>query len=252
MGAALLLGVGLLWWAERRWPRRTPRERPVDRLPVNLALGAMSLAVVALVERPLAGRVAARVESSRLGLAQALPGPAWLRDLAGVVLLDFATYHWHVATHRVPMLWRLHAVHHADHDMDWTTALRFHAADMVLSVPVRMAEVRVLGVSPRALAIYNGWFFANVAFHHANLGLPFDRQLAWFMTSPGMHDIHHRATEAATDSNYSSGLSVWDRVFGTFSAARPDVPMGIAGKDAPPLSLGQALCAPFLTVPDLS
>jgi sterol desaturase/sphingolipid hydroxylase (fatty acid hydroxylase superfamily) len=217
----------------------------VDRLPVNLALGAMSLAVVALAERPLAGRVAARVEVDRLGLAQALPGPRWLRDLAGIVLLDFATYHWHVATHRVPLLWRLHAVHHADLDMDWTTALRFHAFDMALTVPLRMAEVRVLGVSRRALEIYGTWFFANVAFHHANLKLPFDRQLAWIFTSPGMHDIHHRAEAHATDSNYSSGLSVWDRAFGSFSPSRPDVPIGIAGDVFSALTLREALRAPF-------
>ncbi|GGI71129.1 hypothetical protein GCM10007973_05170 [Polymorphobacter multimanifer] len=240
-----LLGVGLLWWAERRWPRRIPRERPLDRLPVNLGLGAMSLTVVALAERPLAGRVAARVEAGRLGLAQMLPAPAWVRDLAGVVLLDFATYHWHVATHRVPLLWRLHAVHHADRDMDWTTALRFHAADMAISVPVRMVEVRLLGVSPRALEIYGAWFFANVAFHHANLKLPFDRQLAWLFTSPGMHDIHHRADAAATDANYSSGLSVWDRMFGSFSDARPDVPIGIAGQIGAAPGLLEALARPF-------
>lgn len=240
------LGIGLLWLAEQRWPRRTPHQPPMKRLPVNLALGAMSLAVVALAERPLAGRVAARVAARRQGLAQTLPGPAWLRDLLGVVLLDFATYHWHVATHRVPLLWRLHAVHHADKDMDWTTALRFHAADMVLAVPLRMAEVRLLGVSPRALDLYNSWFFANVAFHHANLKLPFDRQLAWFFTSPGMHDIHHRADAAATDANYSSGLSLWDRMFGTFSSHRPAVGIGVPGwQGRPAPGLGGSLALPF-------
>ncbi len=247
-----VLGVGLLWWAERRWPRRLGREPAGTRLPVNLALGAMSLAIVALAERPLAGCVAARVEREGLGLAQRMPGPVWLRDLLGVVLLDFSTYHWHVATHRVPLLWRLHAVHHADRDMDWTTALRFHALDMALAVPLRMAEVRLLGVSPRALEIYGTWFFANVAFHHANVKLPFDRQLAWLMTSPGMHDIHHRADVRATDTNFSSGLSVWDRAFGTFSQRRPDVPIGVPGwEERPQLGFGAAVALPFVPQADL-
>lgn len=250
VGAALIIGVGLLWLAERRWPRRTPQQRRAARLPVNLGLGALSLAVVALAERPLAGRVAARVEAKGMGLAQKIKGPAWLRDIVGVVLLDFATYHWHVATHRVPMLWRLHAVHHADKDMDWTTALRFHAADMALAVPLRMAEVRLLGVSPRALDIYNNWFFANVAFHHANLKLPFDAQLAYVFTSPGMHDIHHRADAAATDANYSSGLSIWDRLFGTFSAHRPNVPIGVPGwEQRPAPGLTESLTLPFSAFP---
>lgn len=244
IGAALLVGAGLLWWAERRWPRRGARD-DAGRVVTNLALGAMSLGVVMLVERPLAGRVAVRVAAGRLGLAQRVPGPVWLRDFVGVVLLDLATYGWHVATHRVPLLWRLHAVHHADRAMDWTTALRFHALDMVLAVPLRMAEVRLLGVSPRALEVYGAWFFANVAFHHADVRLPFDGRLAWFMTSPGMHDIHHRATLAATDANFSSGLSVWDRVFGTFSAERPEVPIGIPGWEGAAPGLGGSLALPF-------
>lgn len=235
VAAAMVAGVALLWLAEKRMPRRTPQQKPLSRLPVNLVLGSMSLAVVALAERPLAGRVAARNISR-----------GWQHDLAGVVLLDFATYIWHIATHRLPLLWRLHAVHHADKDMDWTTVLRFHAADMALSVPLRMAQVRLLGITPRALEIYNSWFFANVAFHHANLNLPFDRQLAWVFTTPGMHDIHHRATARATDSNYSSGLSLWDRIFGTFSSHRPHAPMGVPGwEHRPAPGLIQSLSLPF-------
>ncbi|WP_416908128.1 MAG: sterol desaturase family protein [Polymorphobacter sp.] len=235
MLAGLVLSVGLLWLAEQSWPRRAMREPPQGRLPVNLALGAMSLAVVTLAERPLTARIAARNRSRGL-----------LHDLAGVVLLDFATYLWHIATHRVPLLWRLHAVHHSDRDMDWTTALRFHAADMALSVPLRMAQVRWLGITPRALNFYNSWFFANVAFHHANLALPFDRKLSLILTTPGMHDIHHRATEAATDANYSSGFSLWDRLFGTFSQDRPDAAIGIPGwDDRKALGLAASLSLPL-------
>jgi sterol desaturase/sphingolipid hydroxylase (fatty acid hydroxylase superfamily) len=241
-----LAGLALLSLAERRWPRRRSVEPAARRLPVNLGLGAMSLAVVALLERPLAGRVAGCVAARRLGLAQAIPGPAWLRDLAAMLLLDAAAYHWHVATHRLPFLWRLHRVHHADHDMDWTTALRFHAADMVLTVPKRMLEVRLFGVSPRALDLYGAWFFGHVAFHHANLALRFDAALSHFITSPGMHDIHHRADARATDRNFSSGLSVWDRMFGTFSDQRPAVGMGNPGwQTRPALRFGEALALPF-------
>jgi sterol desaturase/sphingolipid hydroxylase (fatty acid hydroxylase superfamily) len=230
--AIAALGLGGLMFAERRWPLRgagAGTGTGSSRRVVNLMLGAMSLAVVALVEQPLAGRLAGRVVARRQGLVQALPGPGWLRDAAAVLLLDYATYHWHVATHRVPLLWRLHRVHHSDEVMDWTTALRFHSLDMLVSVPVRLAEVRLIGVSPRALSVYEGWFFAQVVFHHADLRLGTDRALAQIITTPGMHDIHHRADAAALDSNYSSGFSLWDHLHGTFSAERPDVGIGVPG-----------------------
>jgi sterol desaturase/sphingolipid hydroxylase (fatty acid hydroxylase superfamily) len=237
--------------AERRWPLRGAGPHPgTSRRAVNLALGAMSLAVVALIEQPLAGRLAGRIVARRQGLVQGLPGlgpeRGWLRDAAAILLLDYATYHWHVATHRVPLLWRLHRVHHSDMGMDWTTALRFHALDMLVSAPVRLAEVRLIGVSPRALSVYGGWFFAQVVFHHADLRLGADRALAQIITTPGMHDIHHRADAAALDSNYSSGLSLWDHMHGTFRAECPDVGIGVPGLSD--RGLAAALTLPFETI----
>nr|WP_310523907.1 sterol desaturase family protein [Polymorphobacter sp.] len=227
------LAVGALLLAERLWSKRVRTQEEPERTVRNLALGAMSLAVVAGVERPLARALAVRVEREGLGLAQALPGHGpvvtLVRDAAAMLLLDWSMYHWHVATHRVPLLWRLHRVHHVDADMDASTALRFHVVDMMVSVPLRLVQVRVFGVSPRALAIWQGWFFGSVLFHHADVELGFDRALAWVVTTPGMHDIHHRADAAALDSNYSAGLSVWDRLHGTFSEVRPDVGIGVTG-----------------------
>lgn len=230
-GATFWIGVaavGGLLLAERLWPRRARTQAEPARTLTNIALGAVNIGVVAGVQRPLAMALATRVAARRLGAAQAL-GPVWARDLAAMLLLDWSNYHWHVATHRVPMLWRLHRVHHVDGDMDASTALRFHAIDMLLSVPLRLVQVRVLGVSPRALTLWEGFFMGSVLFHHADLALPFDALLARVVTTPGMHDIHHRATAAALDSNFSAGLSVWDRLHGTFSDVRPDAPIGVPG-----------------------
>lgn len=229
--------IGGLLIAERLWPKRARSQPEPARTLTNLVLGASSLAVVAAVQRPLALPLAARVEAQRQGLAQQLPAP--LRDLAGMLLLDWSNYHWHVATHRVPWLWRLHLVHHSDRDMDASTALRFHAVDMGVSVALRLAQVRVLGVSPRALELWEGFFFASVLFHHADLDLLFDAPLALVLTTPGMHDIHHRADAAALDSNFSAGLSVWDRLHGTFSDVEPPVPIGVPG--VPAMGLADAL-----------
>lgn len=232
--------------AERLRPRRVRTQAEPRRSATNGALGAMSLAVVAGVQRPLATRLAARVATRRLGLAQALGGPVWLRDLAAMLLLDWTNYHWHVATHRVAWLWRLHLVHHIDLDMDASTALRFHAADMLVSVPLRLAQVRLLGVSPRALEVWEGFFFASVLFHHADIDLPFDAPLSWLLTTPGMHDIHHRADLAASDSNFSAGLSFWDRLHGTYSAVLPAVPIGVPGyRDPALMGFIEALAMPF-------
>jgi sterol desaturase/sphingolipid hydroxylase (fatty acid hydroxylase superfamily) len=244
-------GIGALLLAERLRPRRRRTEPEPQRTLTNLALGAMSLAVVAVVQRPLAMQLADRVVARRQGLAQQLPGPLWLRDAAAMLLLDWSNYHWHVATHRVPLLWRLHRVHHIDGDMDASTALRFHVVDMALAVPLRLAQVRLLGVSPRALTFWENGFFASVLFHHANLDLPFDAELSVLLTTPGMHDIHHRADAAALDSNFSAGLSLWDHWHGTFSASRPAAPIGIPGAGAGDQRLGAMLALPWQGQPEL-
>jgi sterol desaturase/sphingolipid hydroxylase (fatty acid hydroxylase superfamily) len=233
--------VGGLLLTERLRPKRVRTQKEPERTARNVALGATSLAVIAGVQRPLATALAERVEREGQGLAQRLPAP--LRDVAAMLLLDWSMYHWHVATHRVPWLWRLHRVHHVDADMDASTALRFHALDQLLSVPLRLAQVRLFGVSPRALALWEGFFMGSVLFHHADLEVPFDRELSWLVTTPGMHDIHHRADFASLDSNFSAGLSVWDRLHGTFSDTAPDVPIGLVGGG--PQGLMAALTMPF-------
>jgi sterol desaturase/sphingolipid hydroxylase (fatty acid hydroxylase superfamily) len=243
-GKGLLLAaaaVGGLLLAERLRPKRVRTQAEPRRTARNVALGAASLAVVAGVQRPLAMALAGRVEREGQGLAQRLPGP--LRDVAAMLLLDWSMYHWHVATHRVPWLWRLHRVHHVDADMDASTALRFHVLDQLLSVPLRLAQVRLFGVSPRALALWEGFFMGSVLFHHADVEVPHDRELSWLLTTPGMHDIHHRADFAALDSNFSAGLSVWDRLHGTFADTAPDVPIGLVGGG--PQGLVAALTMPF-------
>ncbi|WP_185965058.1 sterol desaturase family protein [Glacieibacterium frigidum] len=237
-GAAL----AALLVAERRRPRRARTQVEPPRTLTNLALGGAALAVVAAGQggtQRLAGQVAAR----RQGLAQALPTPL-LRDAAAFLLLDYTMYLWHVATHRVPVLWRLHRVHHVDLDMDASTALRFHAVDMALSIPLRRAQVRLLGVGPRALAVWEAFFGASVLFHHSNLRLASDTRLAWLLTTPGMHDIHHRAEIAATDSNWSSGLSLWDRLHNTLRLTSSDAPIGVPAYPEP-VGLKAALALPF-------
>lgn len=142
-----------------------------------------------------------------------------------------------MATHRVPFLWRFHLVHHIDLDLDASTALRFHAGEMALSVPFRAAQVVLLGVSPRALRTWQAFFFAAVLFHHSNARLPLraERALARLVMTPRLHGLHHSTVREETDSNWSSGLSVWDRLHGTMRADVPQgaIDIGVPGYHAP-------------------
>lgn len=246
--AAILVG-------ERRSPLRRQTQTEPPRLVRNLVMGALSMAVVSAVEGPIVQRLAGRAEARRRGLAQRLPAPAWLRDAAAFLAMDYTIYLWHVLTHKVPALWRLHLVHHVDLDMDASTALRFHAVDMLASVPYRAAQVAVLGVSPRALRAWQAFFFLSVLFHHSNLRLPagLERRLARVLTTPRMHGIHHSTVRSETDSNWSSGLSLWDHLHRTFRLDVPDarVQVGVpAWRDPAAIRLRPSLAMPFVRQPD--
>ena len=164
--------------------------------------------------------------------------------------MDYGFYLWHVATHKVPVLWRFHRVHHVDPDLDASTALRFHFLDMLVSLPWRLVQVRVSGIGPRTLSAWQGFFLLSILFHHSNWRLPagWDRRLSWLVTTPGMHGIHHDRDPARMDSNWTSGISWWDRLHGTFRD-RPSQDRLVIGVDDPEaerdIALLPALAAPF-------
>ncbi len=249
LGGALLGAAAVaVFVGEKRRPLRRATQAEPARSIANLALGVMSMTVVNLVEKPMTQPLARRAERDRRGLAQWLPAPAWVRDAAAVLLMDYTIYLWHIATHRLPILWRFHLVHHTDLDLDTTNALRFHAADMAISAPIRAAQVAVLGLSPRALKVWQAWFFLAIWFHHSNLRLPerWERWLARIVTTPRMHGIHHSTVRDETASNWSSGFAFWDHLHGTF---RFDVPqeaiaIGVPGYRTE-LGLRDSLALPF-------
>lgn len=231
---APLAAIGVIAWAERRWPRR-PVEKP-ERVRRNLTFGMTALTVAGSIGGPATrwvarGNAASRRAGGPRGLTAALPTP--VAALAGFVLADYTIYLWHVATHRVPLLWRLHRVHHIDRALDSSTALRFHAADMLVSVPMDMARLRLIGAGPGTWTAWQTFFGLSVLFHHSNITLPtpWERRLNRLFTTPGMHDIHHQAERERTDSNWSSGLSIWDRLHRTFRAPgeRAALAIGVAG-----------------------
>lgn len=230
------LGFAAVLVAERRRPLR-PREGAFRREARNLFMGALCSGVIRALETPICLALGRRVEARRQGLAQQLPAPTAARDALAFLALDYTTYVWHVLTHEAPVLWRLHLVHHSDLELSATNALRFHMLDMVVSLPWRVAQVRLLGVSPRAFGAWRHFFFASVLFHHSNLRLPerLERRLARVLTTPRMHGIHHQAAYGRTNSNWSSGISWWDHLHRTFriDAPQTDVRTGVPAYGEP-------------------
>jgi sterol desaturase/sphingolipid hydroxylase (fatty acid hydroxylase superfamily) len=249
-GAIELGAFGLLLWLERRRPLRPPVEPRLRHDARNLAVAAAGAVALRLAERPLVGPLAALVERRRLGLLGRLGLPPWLEAALAVVLMDYTLYVWHVLTHRVPALWRFHAVHHADLDLTASTALRFHFAELALSAPWRAAQVLAIGVAPPSLEAWRTCLFLSVVFHHSNVRLPYEveRRLARFVVTPRMHGIHHSVVREETDSNWSSGLTVWDRLHGTLrlDACPPEVEIGVPEVREPgDARLGRVLAMPF-------
>lgn len=161
--------------------------------------------------------------------------PGWWQGVGGLVLdlliLDLWIYWWHVANHRVPFLWRFHEVHHLDQFLDATTALRFHAGEVVLSSLVRAAVIFLLAMPLASVIVFEVAIMFAAIFHHSNLKLPprLERFLSWFIVTPAIHWVHHHAVRRDTDSNYATILSVWDRLFGNRSPTRrwAEMPIGV-------------------------
>ena len=257
MGAGLAAAVGgLLALGERRRPLRRRVEPEGRRLRRNLALAAVAAATIQIVDRPLTRRAAALAERRRWGLLPRAGLPRALEGLLAFLLLDYTLWIWHVLLHRWGPLWRFHLVHHADLDLDTTTGLRFHPGELIASVPWRIAQVVLIGASPRALARWQSALFLSVLFHHSNLRLPLalERALAAFLVTPRQHGIHHSVVPAETDSNWSSLLNVWDRLHGTLrlDVSPEAITIGAPGPPLLPLSFPALLKLPFEQVPGRS
>jgi sterol desaturase/sphingolipid hydroxylase (fatty acid hydroxylase superfamily) len=213
----------LLLWLERRRPLRRPLEPKLRRSARNLSVAAISGLALHATERPLIASLARVVERRRWGLLKQLPFDGWLEVLLAVALMDYTLYLWHVLMHRAPWLWRLHLPHHVDLDLDASTALRFHFSELVVSAGWRGGQVALIGVSPRAYASWKKLLIFSILFHHSNIELPIEleRWLSRIIVTPRLHGIHHSHIREETDSNWSSGLTLWDWLHGTLKLNVP-------------------------------
>ena len=250
---AVIIGtwiVGLLW-LERRRALRTVQRSKLQRDVRNLVIAAPAGVVMQAVEMPLALTLAATFANNRnWGLVGALHLPTAVSVVAGVLLLDYTLYWWHFLTHRVPLLWRFHQVHHLDREMDATTALRFHFGEITISLAFRALQIVVIGPTPLAVAVWQVFLFFCILFHHSNVRLPvaFERVLARVVVTPRMHGIHHSVVAQEVNSNWSSGLTIWDWLHSTLRTqpSQEEPTLGVAGFLGPTeVTAVKALKLPF-------
>jgi sterol desaturase/sphingolipid hydroxylase (fatty acid hydroxylase superfamily) len=211
---ALIAGLEYFFPGFQRLPRRG------KRWPMNLGLGLLNVLLAPLA--PVSVVWGAQwAQTHEQGLLNFVGGPWWIALTATLVIRSFVGYAIHVLSHKVPLFWRLHRVHHLDTHVDVTTTLRTHPLELALAFLILLPVTIALGLTPWILAVYEIVQGVAGLLSHANLRLPerLDRSLRWIFVTPNMHCLHHSSYQPETDSNYGQIFSVWDRLFGTYSAA---------------------------------
>ncbi len=251
-GLVVLIWFLLFFAGERLVPAAAePRGRPAEpaaggwhRLGRNLGLWIINVGLSPLVVVP----ISLWASGAHLGWR-----PDWWQGTAGLLLdlllLDFLIYWWHLANHRIPLLWRFHEVHHLDRFLDSTTALRFHFGEVVLSALARALIILLLGFPLSSILVFEALVLLAAIFHHSNLALPpgLERALSKVIITPSIHWVHHHAVRRDTDSNYGTVFSFWDPLFGTRSPTKrtPDMEIGVEDRRERPV--WALLARPFMT-----
>ena len=249
----VILLVGL---AEAVRPRRRPEQSKPLRWANNLGLSVVNTVILRLMVPVTLVAASAWAEDRGVGLFNIAGWPGAVEITIAVVLLDLVIYGQHVAFHRIPILWRVHRMHHTDLDIDASTGLRFHPVEMALSLGLKVVAVVALGASPLAVILFEVILNGVTLFNHGNirLGTRTDAALRAVIVTPDMHRIHHSALRVETDSNYGFNLSCWDRLFGTYRAAPAKgydgMTIGLEDfRDPKWLGIAWMLATPFLRPP---
>ena len=192
----------------------------IRRWPANLGIVVLNTLLVRMLFPIMPVGAAMLAIENGLGLFNIMGVPVWLSVVASLLILDFAIYGQHVVLHKVPWLWRLHRMHHADTGFDVTTGARFHPIEILFSIVIKLSVVVAIGVPPVTVVIFEVLLNGTAMFNHGNVRLPsgLDRVLRLIIVTPDMHRVHHSSVRAETDSNFGFNLSIWDRFCGTYIA----------------------------------
>ena len=246
----LTVFAAMALWELGRPLRLGAAARP-RRWSTNLALVVIDTIVVRLLFPAAAVGAALDAEAMGWGLFNLIEAPLWLAVILSFLLLDLAIWAQHLITHKIPILWRFHRVHHADRDIDVTTAIRFHPVEIALSMLLKIGLVYLLGPPAIGIIAFEIILNGTAMFNHANIRLPMslDAALRRILVTPDMHRVHHSVHRREHDSNYGFALSIWDRMFGTYIAQpevrHEDMQIGLEWQDDRPSKLGWSLMLPF-------
>ncbi len=162
--------------------------------------------------------VAVYANKNSIGIFYLIDLPTWLVFLLSLLILDCIIYWQHRLFHAVPMFWRLHRMHHTDVEFDFTTAIRFHPIEIILSILLKLVVILLLGAPAIAVMVFEILLSSSALFNHSNIKIskPVDKILRFFIVTPDMHRVHHSVYQTETDSNFGFNIPWWDRLFGTY------------------------------------
>jgi sterol desaturase/sphingolipid hydroxylase (fatty acid hydroxylase superfamily) len=260
MDADMLLRTGIFLGAlaalialESLFPQKARVMPRLHRWLTNLSLGGLSAVSVRLMGPVTVAGAALAAEAAGFGVFRLFELPVWAAAALILILLDFAIWVQHALMHKVPLLWRMHRVHHADRDLDVTSGLRFHPLEAAVSMLWKALVVFVLGAPVAVALAYEIALSTMALFTHANMRLPLwlDRALRLVIVTPDMHRIHHSMIRIETDSNYGNILSFWDRLLRTYTAepqgGQDGLTLGLEDwQDERPARLRDSAGMPFL------
>jgi len=199
-------------------PRRALSVSKLWRWANNMGLTFFNSFILRVAFPILAVGLAAKAAENNWGILNWIEMPVALKIIIAIIVQDLIIYGQHVLSHYVPILWRLHKVHHADVDYDVTTGARFHSLEIVFSMALKLGVVVVLGPPVIAVIIFEILLSTMAMFNHANATLPpaLDRIVRLFVVTPDMHRVHHSVIPDEFNRNFGFNLAIWDRIFRTY------------------------------------
>jgi sterol desaturase/sphingolipid hydroxylase (fatty acid hydroxylase superfamily) len=220
LGSFLAIFAVMASWEALR-PRRPLSQPKYTRWLTNLGIVVADALLLRLMGALVAYSAALYAQQHGWGVFNHTGWPLWLEFALALLILDFAIYLQHFASHHVSLLWRLHQVHHTDLDVDLTTGVRFHPVEIGLSMLYKVALVLLLGASPWAVLIFEIVLNGAALFNHSNAYLPakLDRYLRIILVTPDMHRVHHSTIVRETNSNFGFSVPWWDKLCGTYRAS---------------------------------
>lgn len=240
----------ILFLAETVVPFRTSVEKRWRHIARNLSLTLINAILLAFVYTAILGGVASFAASKMIGLSHLSSLPPFVEWIILFFLFDLTLYFWHRSNHTFSFLWRFHRVHHADRDLDFSSASRFHFGELFLSILVKAVFIFITGASFSQILIFDLLVTIFALFNHSNIHFTgiLEKMIRVFIVTPDMHRVHHSQIQKETDSNYCTILSVWDRLFGSFRIQKEQyrITIGLAQyKTAEKTTFLQLFAIPF-------